>query len=64
VDAIVLDVSMSGISGLEVCRVLRERGDRTPVLMLSGLSASADQAAGLASGADAYMTKPFDLDDF
>jgi two-component system response regulator MprA len=64
VDAIVLDVTMPGITGLGVCRVLRERGDHTPVLLLSGRSTSADQAAGLAAGADDYLTKPFDLDEF
>jgi two-component system response regulator MprA len=64
VDAIVLDVTMPGITGLEVCRALRERGDRTPVLLVSGLSTGADHAAGLAAGADDYLTKPFDLDEF
>jgi two-component system response regulator MprA len=64
IDAIVLDVTMPGITGLDVCRVLRERGDHTPVLLLSGRSSRADQAAGLAAGADDYLTKPYDLDEF
>jgi two-component system response regulator MprA len=61
IDVIVLDVTMPGITGLEVCRALRERGDHTPVLMLSGRATRADHAAGLDAGADDYITKPYDL---
>lgn len=60
-DAIVLDVSMADLSGIEVCRGLRERGNEVPVLMLSALDEVADRVAGLAAGADDYMVKPFDL---
>jgi two-component system response regulator PrrA len=60
-DAIVLDVSMGDLSGLEVCRALRARGSDVPILMLSALDEVADRVAGLAVGADDYLVKPFDL---
>ncbi|GIH22283.1 putative transcriptional regulatory protein PrrA [Acrocarpospora phusangensis] len=61
VDAIVLDVSMPGMSGIEVCAELRRRGSEVPILMLSALDEVADRVAGLTAGADDYMVKPFDL---
>jgi two-component system response regulator MprA len=61
VDAIVLDVAMPGIDGLEVCRRLRSAGDRTPVLMLTARDAVDDRVAGLDAGADDYLVKPFAL---
>jgi len=60
-DAVVLDVAMPGIDGLEVCRRLREAGDRTPVLMLTARDAVDDRVAGLDAGADDYLVKPFSL---
>jgi two-component system response regulator MprA len=60
-DAIVLDVAMPGIDGLEVCKRLREAGDRTPVLMLTARDAVDDRVAGLDAGADDYLVKPFAL---
>lgn len=60
-DAVVLDVLMPGIDGLEVCRRLREAGDLTPVLMLTARETVADRVAGLDSGADDYLVKPFAL---
>jgi two-component system response regulator PrrA len=60
-DAIVLDVSMPGVSGVDVCRELREQGSEVPILMLSALDEVADRVAGLSAGADDYMVKPFDL---
>src|SRR6476660_9787471 len=60
-DAVVLDVAMPGIDGLEVCRRLREAGDRTPVLMLTARDAVDDRVAGLDAGADDYLVKPFAL---
>ncbi len=60
-DAIVLDVSMPGMSGIEVCACLRERGAEVPVLMLSAMDEVADRVAGLAAGADDYVIKPYDL---
>ena len=60
-DAIVLDVMMSRVDGLEVCRRLRLAGDRTPILMLTALDAVEDRVLGLDSGADDYLVKPFAL---
>lgn len=62
-DAVVLDVAMAGIDGLEVCRRLRSAGDRTPVLMLTARDAVDDRVAGLDAGADDYLVKPFALDE-
>jgi two-component system response regulator MprA len=61
VDAIVLDVAMPEPSGLEVCRRLRSRGDRTPILMLTARDLVDDRVAGLDAGADDYLAKPFAL---
>src|ERR1700710_377696 len=61
VDAIVLDVMMPRIDGLEVCRRLRAAGDRTPVLMLTARDAIDDRVDGLDAGADEYLVKPFAL---
>ena len=54
-DVLVLDVMMPGIDGLQVCRVLRAEGDRTPILMLTALVETADRIAGLDAGADDYV---------
>ncbi|MFJ9460426.1 response regulator transcription factor [Kitasatospora sp. NPDC101447] len=62
-DVLVLDVSMPGLSGAEVCRTLRARGDDLPVLMLSALDEPADRVAGLQAGADDYLVKPFALEE-
>ena len=62
-DAVVLDVLMPRIDGLELCRRLRGRGDRTPVLMLTARDAVADRVAGLDAGADDYLVKPFALEE-
>jgi two-component system response regulator MprA len=62
-DVVVLDVSMPGIDGLEVCRRLREAGDRTPVLMLTARDGVNDRVAGLDAGADDYLVKPFALEE-
>jgi two-component system response regulator MprA len=60
-DAVVLDVAMPSVDGLEVCRRLRGAGDRTPVLMLTARDAVDDRVAGLDAGADDYLVKPFAL---
>jgi two-component system, OmpR family, response regulator MprA len=62
-DAIVLDVLMPKHDGLEVCRMLRERQDRTPVLMLTARDAVSDRVDGLDAGADDYVVKPFALEE-
>ncbi len=58
-DAIVLDILLPGMDGLSVCRELRRRGIRTPVLMLTARDAIDDRVAGLDAGSDDYLVKPF-----
>ena len=60
-DAVVLDVGMPDIDGLEVCRRLRGAGNRVPVLMLTARDAVHDRIEGLDAGADDYLVKPFDV---
>jgi two-component system response regulator MprA len=60
-DAVILDISMPVLDGLEVCRRVRESGDRTPVLMLTAREQVDDRVAGLDAGADDYLVKPFAL---
>ena len=60
-DAVVLDVMLPGIDGFETCRRLRGEGVRTPILMLTARDAVEDRIAGLDTGADDYLTKPFDF---
>ncbi|NEB74712.1 response regulator transcription factor [Streptomyces sp. SID14478] len=62
-DIVVLDVMMPGVDGLQVCRVLRAEGDRTPILMLTALVETPDRIAGLDAGADDYVVKPFDVEE-
>lgn len=63
-DAMVLDVMLPGLDGFGVVRRLREAGCQTPVLMLTARDTNRDVIHGLDSGADDYLTKPFDLDVF
>ena len=62
-DAIILDVLMPGIDGLEVCRQIRRSGSRLPVLMLTARVEVENRVAGLDAGADDYVTKPFALEE-
>ena len=62
-DAVVLDVMLPVLDGLEVCRWLRAHGDRVPVLMVTARDAIADRVAGLDAGADDYLVKPFSIDE-
>ena len=62
-DALILDVLMPGIDGLEVCRRLRAAGDRTPILMLTARETVEDRVTGLEAGADDYLVKPFALEE-
>ena len=61
-DGIILDIMMPKMSGLEVLKKLRERGDRTPVLLLTAKAEIEDRIAGLDMGADDYLPKPFSMD--
>ncbi len=58
-DAIVLDIMLPGVDGIAVCRALRRRGVRTPILLLTARDAVEDRVAGLDAGADDYLVKPF-----
>jgi two-component system response regulator MprA len=62
-DAVLLDVLMPHLDGLEVCRRMRDTGDRTPVLMLTARDQVGDRVAGLEAGADDYLSKPFALEE-
>jgi two-component system, OmpR family, response regulator MprA len=61
---IVLDVMMPFMDGLTACRRLRASGNTTPVLMLTARSETTDRISGLDAGADAYLAKPFDVEEF
>lgn len=60
-DSIILDLMLPGRDGLDICRVLRERGIKTPILILTAKDSTADKVMLLDQGADDYLTKPFSL---
>lgn len=60
-DLIILDVMLPGLSGLEICRKIRQNDRRTPILMLTARSEEIDKVVGLETGADDYLTKPFSI---
>ena len=60
-DAIVLDLGLPDIDGVEVCKTLRRAGNRTPILMLTARAAVEDRVEGLEAGADDYLVKPYDV---
>jgi DNA-binding response OmpR family regulator len=62
-DGIILDMVLPDKDGVDVCRNLRRRGVRTPILILSSLADVDNKLAGMNAGADDYMTKPFELED-
>jgi two-component system response regulator MprA len=62
-DVMVLDVMMPYVGGLDVCRTLRERKDRLPIIVLTARDEVGDRVAGLDAGADDYLTKPFALEE-
>ena len=62
-DLLVLDIMLPGISGLEILRSLRGKGDKTSVLLLTALDSIPDRVSGLDSGADDYLVKPFVFDE-
>jgi two-component system, OmpR family, response regulator len=63
VDAVVLDLMLPGMSGVEVCKQLRREGNDVPVLMLTARGAVPERVAGLEAGADDYLVKPFALEE-
>jgi two-component system response regulator MprA len=60
-DAIVLDLGLPDIDGIQVCRTLRSSGNRTPILILTARAAVEDRVDGLEAGADDYLVKPYDV---
>lgn len=60
-DLIILDWALPGMSGVEICKAFRDSGGKTPLLMLTGKNLSKEKELGLDSGADDYLTKPFDM---
>lgn len=62
-DVILLDLMLPGISGQDVCRRMRTKGNLTPILMLTALGDVEDRVQGLKMGADDYLVKPFDFDE-
>lgn len=62
-DGIVLDWSLPRMTGIEICKRLREAGGDTPIIMLTGRSTPRDKIAGLDTGADDYLTKPFSVEE-
>jgi len=63
VDAVVLDLMLPGLSGIDVCKQLRREGNDVPVLMLTARGAVPERVAGLEAGADDYLVKPFALEE-
>src|SRR4051812_44928867 len=63
VDAVILDLMLPGIDGMEVCRSLRAEGNDVPVPMLTARGAVSERVAGLETGADDYLVKPFALEE-
>ncbi len=63
-DVVVLDLMLPDRDGIDVCRSLRRRGVTSKILMLTALSGTGDKVSGLDSGADDYMTKPFEFEEF
>ncbi len=61
---VILDLTLPGMDGLEVCRLIRDEDPRQPILMLTARSEERDRVEGLSRGADDYLTKPFNLDEF
>jgi two-component system, OmpR family, response regulator MprA len=60
-DAVILDLGLPDIDGMQVCRSLRASGNRTPILMLTARDAIDDRVDGLEAGADDYLVKPYDV---
>lgn len=63
-DAIILDIMLPGMNGFDLLQTIRSEGIRTPVLILTAKSDVKDRVKGLDSGADYYLTKPFEIDEF
>lgn len=60
-DIIILDINIPGINGYELCKLIRSRNERIPIIMLTALNSTADKVEGFDAGADDYVVKPFDF---
>jgi two-component system, OmpR family, alkaline phosphatase synthesis response regulator PhoP len=63
-DLVILDLMLPGLSGMEVCRKIRQTDRQTPIMMLTARSEEIDKVMGLETGADDYLTKPFSIREF
>ncbi len=63
-DLIILDIMLPEVDGIEICRTLRAKEVRTPIIMLTARSEEIDKVLGLETGADDYLTKPFSVREF
>lgn len=63
IDLVILDIMLPGLSGIEVCRRVRQEGNQVPIIMLTAKDDVTDKVAGLDMGADDYMTKPFAIEE-
>ena len=61
---IILDILMPGLNGLDLCKILRQSGIRTPILFISALDSVEDKISGLEAGGDDYLAKPFEFEEF
>jgi len=61
---VILDIMLPGVNGYDVCRRIREKGNHVPILMLTAKNEDKDRVEGLRQGADDYLGKPFNLDEF
>lgn len=64
VQLVILDIMLPGLNGYDVCRRIREEGNQVPILMLTAKNEDTDRVEGLRQGADDYLGKPFNLDEF
>jgi two-component system alkaline phosphatase synthesis response regulator PhoP len=63
-DLIILDITLPGLNGMEICRKIRQADRHTPIMMLTAKSEEIDKVMGLETGADDYLTKPFSIREF
>lgn len=63
-DLVILDIVLPGLNGMEICRMIRQQDQKTPIIMLTARSEEIDKVLGLECGADDYLTKPFSIREF
>src|SRR5687768_9867673 len=60
-DLVILDIGLPGINGYDLCRLIREKNEKIPIIMLTALDTTDDKIVGFEAGADDYIIKPFDF---